>query len=408
MKLTKEQNDVLKSSIDDILKGTHVTLNAPAGTGKTILIGQIAKKLKEKCKPYVLTSTTHKAVEALQTRTTDEVITLHSALGLKCKINYKNGDETFEPIGEPKVFDHDVLIIDESSMINKSLFKIILQFINKFSIVCVFVGDEKQLPPVNETLSYALIHPNAKTLDKVLRHENSICDFAAKMRVFIDDFNNINRDVIFTDEFFEKYPDISVTDNKDDFNSAIDTMTKNQADFIFLAWTNSCVDSQMRRIRHELNFNPDRPVSGEKIIMMDTYAKGRNIIAKNNSHQRIHTVQEVTECDIDCFKITTYKGFSFFSDIDYNNIQNIFNSRAKTVTDRNGWIKFYKDKNKFCKFGFPYSQTVHRSQGSTYENVFIDYNDINRCSDNFDFLRLLYVAVTRASQKVFILKRAKR
>jgi len=405
MKLTFEQQDVLNSTIDDIENNRHVAINAPAGTGKTVLIGEIAKRLKSKSKPFVLASTTHKAVEALQLRTSDEVSTIHSVLGLKCKIDYSTGSESFVPDGEPGIFFNDVLIIDESSMINKDLFKIILQFIKEYKIICVFVGDEKQLPPVNEIISHALIHPTPKSLTKILRHDNSICDFAGQMRIFIDNFDTINRSRIFTNEFFDKFEDIFVTSNKKEFNKLIDNFAKSSADFIFLGWTNSCVDSQMRRIRKNLGFDEDVPVEGEKIIMADTLVKNRKTIAKNNSHQKILSVKPATFCDIDCFKITTYKGFDFYSDINFNNIQKVFNSRAKTITNREGWIKFYRDKSKFCKFNFPYSQTVHRSQGSTIENVFIDFDDINRCQCNFDFLRLFYVAVTRASNKVYLLKR---
>ena len=51
---------------------------------------------------------------------------------------------------------------------------------------------------------------------------------------------------------------------------------------------------------------------------------------------------------------------------------------------------------------YGYCLSVHKSQGSTYDNVFINLNDILRCRTILDRNRLLYVALSRASKKVFI------
>jgi exodeoxyribonuclease V len=50
----------------------------------------------------------------------------------------------------------------------------------------------------------------------------------------------------------------------------------------------------------------------------------------------------------------------------------------------------------------PHSTTVHKSQGSTYQVAFIDLTDIGRNTKSYELTRLLYVAITRAAQKVFV------
>ena len=47
-----------------------------------------------------------------------------------------------------------------------------------------------------------------------------------------------------------------------------------------------------------------------------------------------------------------------------------------------------------------YAQTVDKSQGSTYDKVFIDLDDISHCTSGARIARMLYVAVSRARHQV--------
>jgi len=49
-----------------------------------------------------------------------------------------------------------------------------------------------------------------------------------------------------------------------------------------------------------------------------------------------------------------------------------------------------------------YSCTINKSQGSTYRKVFIDLDDIKRCRTPNTVARLMYVAVSRASEQVIM------
>ncbi|MGL5567505.1 MAG: ATP-binding domain-containing protein [Plesiomonas sp.] len=46
--------------------------------------------------------------------------------------------------------------------------------------------------------------------------------------------------------------------------------------------------------------------------------------------------------------------------------------------------------------------TVHKSQGSTYDTVYVDTEDLYRCAaiNIKQYLKLMYVALSRASNKV--------
>ena len=49
-----------------------------------------------------------------------------------------------------------------------------------------------------------------------------------------------------------------------------------------------------------------------------------------------------------------------------------------------------------------YASTVHKSQGSTYREVFVDLNNITKNNNWREVARLVYVAITRASENVHL------
>ena len=95
---------------------------------------------------------------------------------------------------------------------------------------------------------------------------------------------------------------------------------------------------------------------------------------------------------------------------------------------RNGWYVYYKFKNRFLtnlKFSietiqgtkwinkdidYGYSMTVHKTQGSTFDNVAIDLTDIvfqntrfGRRENDIDIRnKLMYVALSRARKSVIM------
>lgn len=71
---------------------------------------------------------------------------------------------------------------------------------------------------------------------------------------------------------------------------------------------------------------------------------------------------------------------------------------------KNFWSEFNKNYiDQFANVNYGYSTTVHKSQSSTYQNVFIDMDDIIKNKNENDMKRCLYTAVTRASERLYIL-----
>ena len=55
-------------------------------------------------------------------------------------------------------------------------------------------------------------------------------------------------------------------------------------------------------------------------------------------------------------------------------------------------------EDKIIVLRHTYAMTAHKSQGSTFGAAIVDFKDINRMGQEFEFNRALYTAITRASK----------
>ena len=69
------------------------------------------------------------------------------------------------------------------------------------------------------------------------------------------------------------------------------------------------------------------------------------------------------------------------------------------------WDLFYnKLIDKFSDIDYGYCITTHKSQASTFKNIYVDMNNIIKCNSNInESYRCLYTAITRSSNRVNIL-----
>ena len=75
------------------------------------------------------------------------------------------------------------------------------------------------------------------------------------------------------------------------------------------------------------------------------------------------------------------------------------------MTGKETWQDWHDFKDQFVSAQAIYALTVHNSQGSTFQNAFVDIRDIRRRQrDNLlEFQQLLYVAATRPSQRLILI-----
>ena len=177
--------EIAKTKISDFLKSYDVTKNmfileGSAGTGKSTVITYILNLPEYQNKKVVYSATTNKAVSVLKKYSHEpdkySFCTIHKLLNIKRKIDNSGrelfdvivDDETHETIKTKSIYQYDIIVIDESSMISCSLLNKLIKILEKIPGKIIFLGDPAQLPPVNELNSlifytkdihYHILHP---------------------------------------------------------------------------------------------------------------------------------------------------------------------------------------------------------------------------------------------------------
>lgn len=173
-----------------------------------------------------------------------------------------------------------------------------------------------------------------------------------------------------------------------------------------------------------LTFNDDTEIN----TLLNNAINDINALIVNDINIYIMTVEKSNDDEKRTYEIKTISEQS--QDI-YNNILNDFELIMNTLkTKTYKCIKKSKVSNKiklglqlmlekiltaiyskwsnnvidnFASLIYGYSMTVHKSQGSTFNNVFIDMEDIMNNNKNLEMKKCLYTAITRTSKTLDIL-----
>ena len=83
---------------------------------------------------------------------------------------------------ESTIQNYDLVVIDESSMVNEELFDFLMSEVN-LTTRLLFMGDPYQLPPVNEAISESFTQiGDQSNLSEVMRYEGAIAEVVADAR----------------------------------------------------------------------------------------------------------------------------------------------------------------------------------------------------------------------------------
>ncbi|MFM7087308.1 MAG: AAA family ATPase [Cyanobium sp.] len=171
--------------------GTPFVLCGYAGTGKTFLSMRLLAQVEERARCWTVVAPTHKAVGVLRQhlgraglQPTWFPSTLHRLLRLKLR---RQGDREIcqETAQTAAALENlHLVLIDEASMVDSSLLEISLRCAHPFRTRLVFVGDPAQLPPVGEAVSpvFALGRACRADLRHVVRHQGPVLRLASGIR----------------------------------------------------------------------------------------------------------------------------------------------------------------------------------------------------------------------------------
>jgi len=442
-----EINDIMQDAVFSPLERI-ISLNGPAGSGKSFLTARIIKYIIDnKMGVTKVTTTTHKSLEVIKNMLDDEGLngvdsgTIHSHLRIKVRDDYNTGEQTFVVDKTKAPEKVDILFIDEYSMISEDLMKYIVAAVKNGTIKCVvFVGDIYQLPPVSGEIDLNSIIRNNYYLTEIARQREGspIISLATVFRNQIETlgeslhvptikellYNGINEINNNPQKYGERINDIKIYNREDEWMEKLyEKNEEDDADTILAAYTNTYVKVKNSEIRgvllkdkivvDEFN-NRDFLIPGEHMIFQEAYTKNNEVIHRNNESIIVEKCEKKFNNGIWYWEVETTVNTKFkcIDPISMNNYKNMLNSiieHAKSLQgiDRSKvWKRYFDIKNDFPYITYGYASTVHKTQGSTYKDVFFSLRNVVDFEQSVDFdmlLRLCYVAITRSSHNLYIL-----
>ena len=153
---------------------------------------------------------------------------------------------------------------------------------------------------------------------------------------------------------------------------------------------------------------------GDRIIITEPASSWEDgkIVATTDSEgtvEKVDTIDHPIHSHILCYRLTVSMddgGIEIFHPI-HEASQKIFDTQLAELAGLakltpKMWRDYWKFYESFHFLRHGYAITSHRSQGSTYEKVFVDANDILRNRNRGEAFRCLYVACTRARRELII------
>lgn len=475
VKLDFELNDQQKSALKELeafVNGddTSITLSGYAGTGKTTIMGIFNEYLKRRIQADIIFSApTHRANAVTRQKTPNaKVVTLQSLLGLRPDFDITEDvfdlhKLKFEQVADVKIEAASIVIVDEASMIQDSLYDFLLEQIAAKGAQIIFMGDKGQLRPVK-----------ANNISKVFRNDGAQLQLTKVERTgdnpILKESTRVRNGEGFSYEtdIAPNGQGVEYSSDKTRIREFVRTSLKEMKDsqdplyFRVLAATNASVDAYNSAIRQILyGRRPAQLYEGELVMGYSNreYDSLREKYKLMNSGDYVVQSVKPTTIQIDLvypdrkesismegYKVTLKDAIdasasSFTIDVVSNfetdeniikvqeYIQTLWSMRkqllasgnptaARSVVEKINRIqnkihtmRDIKDANGRLKlrksFDYGYAHTIHKSQGGTYSKVLINDSSINTFGfndKNGQEVRqeLKYVAVSRAKNYVMV------
>jgi exodeoxyribonuclease V len=416
-----------------------------AGTGKTSVIGALVKTMRVLKSKVILMAPTGRAAKVLSSYCSHNAYTIHK----KIYRQKSSSDGTGKFVLDNNLHKNTLFIVDEASMISNQAFDsdvfgsgrllddLIKYVYNDQNCRLLMVGDTAQLPPVRIDISPALdsgylsafgFNVTEVFLNEILRQaeDSGILFNATGIRfnitdsvpglphLTLDDFTDIER--VMGTELLEK-----ISDSYE--NGGIE-------ETIIITRSNKKANQYNKGIRNMILGREEELAAGDLLM-----------IVKNNYFwlDKNETTDFIANGDImEVVRVKGYQemyGFRFADAlvrfIDYKDMEievkllldTIYSETAALSNERNKELFYavmedYADTpNKRKRFEqlktnpwfnalqikFAYAVTCHKAQGGQWKNVFIDQGYIREDMVNKEYLRWLYTAFTRSTDKLYLL-----
>ena len=418
-------------------------LTGYAGTGKTSLMAALVRAFKFYNFNTVLLAPTGRAAKVLSRFAKKQAFTIHRKI-----YKPKSPNNIFAGFAlAPNKHKNTIFIVDEASMIsNKSndnnffgsghLLNDLLQYVySGKNCKLIIVGDTAQLPPVGLKLSPALdkyyyasfdFNIMRAHLSEVVRQNNNsgILYNATLLRNLIDKEYNT----------FEP-PKFKITGFKDFIPITGEEITeKIEEAYKQVGIENTLIITRSNKMANRYNFGiRNKILFRDGIMDVDDMV----MIVKNNYFGAGNSSNFIANGDIG--KITAVNSFVerydmnfayvniYLIDLEeeietivlldtltmetpnlpYEHYKELFNKVKQDYTNLSSPHKQFiqTKKNEFfnaLQIKFAYAVTCHKAQGGQWHTVFVDQTFFNMKNIDKEYLRWLYTAITRATDRIYL------
>ena len=419
-------------------------LNGYAGTGKTTLIAALVWALKEVGIKPVLLAPTGRAAKVLARYAGEKALTIHKRIYRE----RTNADYESKFTLNPNPERGAVFIVDEASMLSDttsggavfgsgSLLSDLVDYVRSGrGCRLILVGDSAQLPPVGSDFSPALDPSTLSaygevdyaTLDEVVRQESEsgILFNATLVRCMLE--NGLCE----IPHFDLNYPDIEALEGGEFLEKLQDCYDRYGRDeTIVITRSNRRANRYNEGIRRNVLYAEEEIESRDMLM-----------IVKNNYYFPEHTencpMNFIANGDIARLKrirrFEEFYGFRFvdavveFPDYEDTEIEckllldtltsespsltreessRLFYEVEKDYTEIRSKLKRFREIRENPHFNalqikFSYAVTCHKAQGGQWRAVFVDRCLFGDEPMTRDLLRWLYTALTRATEKLYL------
>ena len=367
----KDQINAITGSI----KNNFYIITGGPGTGKTTIIKAIVEILKDTYENYqdsdiTLLAPTGRSAKRMMETVFVPAYTIHKFL----KWNKENG--TFQ-INEDNKSKTKVVIVDESSMIDIFLFSSLLKGLSD-RVKLILVGDANQLPSIGpgDILNNLL---SKEYIDKTYLNEIYRVKNGSYITYLANDIKN-QKEYDYFDENYDDFKFISSSDN-------------NIKDYLI----EICKQALNKKINCD-NFQVLAPMY-KGINGIDNINKIMQDIFNKDSRGYIINDKEYREGDKVIQLVNDVDNNIYNGDIGYIKSIDYISKKIIITIDYMGNCVEYKS-GEFDKFTLAYAISIHKSQGSEYDNVVVV---LSRNASRMFYNKLIYTAVTRAKKSLIIL-----
>lgn len=381
-----------------------MVLKGYSGTGKSTLVQMLIQRLPKLIEmrklvdpSYVapkvyLTATTNQAALSLAQASGQETQTIHSLLQLQVV----NDDYRFKGktklVSRQKEKIRDALIfIDEASYIDQVLLRWIFE--NTENCKLVFIGDPAQLTPVG-----SLYMPAFEMTNNMIELTELVRFDGGPISQMVNNF----RDTVLTGNWhkMDLVPGVIDHVDRDQFRAmALDAFSRPDHWGVtkVLGFYNDTVIGYNNEISQRLNGSTDLFV-GQRVVSNGpaTKAKGRVF---NNEEVLIEHIEPAKRYGVDGKHITlkNKEGYVWFMP----NSRAEATARHRQAASDDDFEVMQEIVDEWVDLRPDFAKTVNKSQGSTYDTVFVDIGDIYRGARTANQLaRYLYVGNSRCRSRI--------